>query len=558
MVHHALPAMAIAALAAFQRGDLARARQLAEEELGKNDRSPLLYHLMGLIECRLGKFDSGIDWLRRAVGIDQANLPYRVVLARALIDGGKPGEALDVAAVADSSAIELWQVRAEAAFAAGERAIEAEAWQKLCELRPSDPLLLMNLARALLAQGKFNAAEASYYRVLSFAPRHLAAFHELGLTLERTSKIDELRALLDQALELDFKKQALPELWALLELRRGNAVQAADMVRHAPNGADLVRWNRLRVRAFDATGDAPAAFEAASAMNRSVPQYSNARTAAAGYRSQLRDLAKAITPKWAARLPRLEPLAAPRLGFLVGFPRSGTTLADTFLMGHPHCQVMEELPLIQKAAETLGPHDALDGVDFEALSRARHTYLEQLGTAIAGTSDDLIIDKFPLNLLAAPLIQCLFPGAPIIIVQRHPCDVVLSGFMQSFEPNIGMASFLDLSDAADFYDCVMNVWEAARRSLDLPVHTIIYEDLVVDPESVLRPLIRDLGLAWDKRVLDHRSTAKARGPIMNTSYNQVTEPLTGDPSGRWRRYQKQLEPVLPVLLPWAERLGYVD
>jgi len=81
---------------------------------------------------------------------------------------------------------------------------------------------------------------------------------------------------------------------------------------------------------------------------------------------------------------------------------------------------------------------------------------------------------------------------------------------------------------------------------------------VVDPEAALRPLIDFLGLEWRPELLDHRSTAKARGAIITPSYDQVVQPLSKAPSGRWRRYEKQLGPVLPVLLPWAERLGYTN
>ena len=78
------------------------------------------------------------------------------------------------------------------------------------------------------------------------------------------------------------------------------------------------------------------------------------------------------------------------------------------------------------------------------------------------------------------------------------------------------------------------------------------------PESVLRPLIGFLGLEWDDRLLDHTRTAKARGAIITPSYDQVTEPVNTKAAGRWKRYRKQLEPVLPILLPWAERLGYSE
>ena len=150
----------------------------------------------------------------------------------------------------------------------------------------------------------------------------------------------------------------------------------------------------------------------------------------------------------------------------------------------------------------------------------------------------------------------MFPGAKIIFAQRHPCDAVLSGFMQSFVMNDAMASFLTIEDAADLYDAVMSGWRAILERFDLSVQTIVYERLVVDAEAQLRPLIDFLGLPWNERVLAHTETAKERGAIITPSYHQVTEPLNARAVGRWRRYEKQLEPVLSVLLPWAEWLGY--
>ena len=246
------------------------------------------------------------------------------------------------------------------------------------------------------------------------------------------------------------------------------------------------------------------------------------------------------------------------VAFLVGFPRSGTTLADTFLMGHRDCFVIEEVPLLNDVASGLGPMENLPDADPDLLAQARKSYLDKVQAIVGDRQARLVIDKSPLNMLVAPVIHSLFPGAPVIFVQRHPCDAVLSGFMQSFEPNIGMASFLEIEDAAEFYDQVMRVWDASRRALNLNVHTIVYEQLVGNPARALRPIIEAVGLEWDEHMLDHVSTAASRGALLNTSYNQVIEPLDPRSSGRWRRYRKQLEPVLSVLLPWAERLGYED
>ncbi|MGH6658516.1 MAG: sulfotransferase family protein, partial [Sphingomicrobium sp.] len=194
------------------------------------------------------------------------------------------------------------------------------------------------------------------------------------------------------------------------------------------------------------------------------------------------------------------------------------------------------------------------GISMQLLEKARDTYLAALGERVSADFAGVVVDKFPLDMLRAPLIQAMFPGAPIIFAQRHPCDVVLSSFMQKF----GMANFADIREIADYYDAMMGVWTNSRESMSLNTHTVIYENLVHDPETTLRPVVQFLGLDWDERLLDHRATARARGAIVTPSYDQVTEPLSGAPSGRWRRYEAELAPVLPTLLDWAKRLGYHD
>jgi hypothetical protein len=90
----------------------------------------------------------------------------------------------------------------------------------------------------------------------------------------------------------------------------------------------------------------------------------------------------------------------------------------------------------------------------------------------------------------------------------------------------------------------------------MPVHTVVYEQMIEDPEASLRPVIKGLGLQWDADVIDHERTARARGVIPTASYAQVTQPLYKKSAGRWQNYRKHLEPVLPVLEPWIEKFGY--
>jgi hypothetical protein len=227
-------------------------------------------------------------------------------------------------------------------------------------------------------------------------------------------------------------------------------------------------------------------------------------------------------------------------------------------MGHPDVSVIEEIEFLHPLERILGAIPQLPERTTDQLEEARSAYLAEMDLHLPDNRGRLIVDKLPLKLLAAPYLHAIFPDLKIIFAQRDPCDCVLSCFMQAFALNNAMACFLDIRDSADYYDAVLSFWERARETLGLKVHTIVYEELIEDSEASLRPLTEFLGLDWQEGLLDHRATAKARGAISTPSFDQVLQPLNRKASGRWRRYEKQLEPVLPVLLSWAEQLGYAE
>lgn len=550
-------ALVAAAIAAFQRGDLARARSLAEQRLAEASPLPLMQHLIGLIECRSGRLDSGIEWLSRASGAEPENIGFRIILARALIDGGRAREALDVATPSEAAPLELWHARAEAAFAAGEPGIESDAWQGICTIRPHDPIAWTNLASSLFAQNRYDEAEAAYREALRIVPTHVAALRGLGLTLERTNQLGPLRELLGLTLKAGIPKRQLADLWALRELRRRRGGKAWSLVHDMDTAADPVRLNELRAKAADAAGRPREAFAAATAMNRATPGYEAWLASGRDFRRQLRGVCEAMT-SWPAHLPTAPPTHRATPVFLVGFPRSGTTLADTFLMGHPEVRVLEEAQMLAPAARALPTSLDLPDLELGHLEGARAVYYAEMDRHFEGGNQGLVIDKLPLNMFSLPLIGSLFPDARVIFMQRHPCDCVLSAFMQHFALNAAMASFLELVDSADLFDAGMSLFTRARDRSQLAIHTLAYEELIADPESALRPAVEFLGLEWRPELLDHRATAVRRGAIATPSYSQVGQELTKYPSGRWRRYQKQLTPILPILLPWARRLGYAD
>ncbi len=592
------------ALAAFQNGDLERARTLATSEV-ETAPSANAHHLLGLVHCRLGDASAGVPHLKSAVGLEPGNAAFQVMLARALIDSGRPGEVLAMAeppAITSAATLAQWQARAEAADSAGDRAAALAAWRRVAAalpndwrawtnfgnalaaegqwieagdalaqaaaLNPAEPAIRANLSGALVHAGRqhqallqFDEAEAAFRQAHEIDPADTSIIRQLGVALERTNRLDELGKLIEDAAASGTPEGELHYLRAVLARREGRLEEARQLLLKAGPEQDPIRWNALRAKIADSLGEPAEAFESATAMNRAAREQAvgsgdseNWERDTRAYRADLHALAGMITPRWAEQVPRLDEPASRRVSFLLGFPRSGTTLLDTFLMGHPKVEVLEEKQLVAKAADVVGGSAGLKGVSIPRLRAARQAYFAALRSLVPAEFDGLVVDKFPLDMAAAPVIEAVFPRAPMIFAQRHPCDVVLSGFMQP----IGVVNFSSIEAAADYYDAMMSIWTAAREAMDLNVHVVVYEELVSDPEAVLRPLLDFLGLDWDGRVLDHQRTARERGTIVTPTYDQVTEPITKRPVGRWKQYRKQLESVLPILLPWAKRLGYSD
>ena len=242
--------------------------------------------------------------------------------------------------------------------------------------------------------------------------------------------------------------------------------------------------------------------------------------------------------------------------FLVGFPRSGTTLLDTILMGHPGIAVLEEQSLLKAIGLGFDGFERVADIAEEELRALQDRYFALAAEKVKLTDNTLLIDKSPLNLQLVPQIMRLFPDARFILAMRHPADVVFGCFKANFRLNNAMSSFLALDTAAEFYDLTFRTWENSLKLFSPEVHTVRYESLIEDPEAALRPVIEGLGLEWNDRILDHQKTARDRGLVATASYAQVTEPIYRHADGRWRHYRRHLEPILPVLAPWIEEFGY--
>jgi hypothetical protein len=225
-------------------------------------------------------------------------------------------------------------------------------------------------------------------------------------------------------------------------------------------------------------------------------------------------------------------------------------------MGHPDVEVMEEQPVLARLRSEGCDFDQFVTMDETAVRAFQARYFELAGQFTPLRDGTLLIDKSPLHMQNLPQIVRLFPTAKIILALRHPADVVLSAFMAKFRANTSMANFLSLENAADFYDLSFSLWDKAREVFPVDVQTVRYEEMVADPEAALKPVVEWLGLDWDPVLLDHQRTARERGIITTASFDQVTQPIYRSSAGRWKKYRKQLEPILPTLEPWVRKLGY--
>ena len=248
--------------------------------------------------------------------------------------------------------------------------------------------------------------------------------------------------------------------------------------------------------------------------------------------------------------------------FLVGFPRSGTTLLDTILRSHPRIEVVEEKPIINKLVDSLNTLskkglENLENINEKQLENLRKTYFDSLDNQIKNkNSSKIYIDKLPLNIIYAGEIIRIFPNAKFIVSLRHPHDCVLSCFMQNFKLNDAMANFLNLEDAANLYDYVMSLWMQYLSIFKINYCEVKYENLLKDFKPTVSSVLKFLNLSWDESLVEYSMTAKKRDNIATPSYNQVIKPLYSHASGRWKRYENQMKNINPILKKWVEKYNY--
>jgi hypothetical protein len=245
--------------------------------------------------------------------------------------------------------------------------------------------------------------------------------------------------------------------------------------------------------------------------------------------------------------------------FLIGFPRSGTTLLEQVLDSHPSLQTLDEKPMADIMERTflgMAKNQTLADLSEEQIAALRHAYFNEAARHVERQPGTLLVDKLPLNIIRVPLLWRVFPEARFILAIRHPCDVILSCLMQNFGINDAMIGFTSLESSAEIYAHVMSSWHEYEKKLPLHWQRIRYEDLITDFESEIQNLLDFLGVGWNDAVLEHTQHAQQRGIINTPSYHQVTQPIYQHAKYRWKNYQNEFASAIKILQPFIERFGY--
>ena len=247
--------------------------------------------------------------------------------------------------------------------------------------------------------------------------------------------------------------------------------------------------------------------------------------------------------------------------FVVGFPRSGTTMLEQMLDAHPGLQSMDERAFLQDLIDHMSGFGCAYPYDLGKLSQAqcdelRRVYWQSTAQVAPRTQGQRLVDKNPLHMLRLPLINRLFPQAPIILALRHPCDVILSNYMQNFSAKPFTVLCSSLERLAQGYVNAMESWVYHADLLKPRLIHSRYEDLLDDFAGNVKRIGDFLGLDDATPMSRFDQHARDKGFISTPSYTGVIEPPNKKAVDRWRRYQKYFEPILPTLQPMMQHWGY--
>ncbi|HAA92918.1 MAG: hypothetical protein CMM48_14030 [Rhodospirillaceae bacterium] len=438
-------------------------------------------------------------------------------------------------------------------------------FERALELAPDYGPALANLGNALNGLHRVDEAIVALEKAVTADPNGAFAYVKLAIVHERLNQLDKAKEYIGKARKIDSNN---PEVLMVSGIIHGRNKEYDLGIKEIEAGIPKIYSPNILCRAhfeaghlYDRLNNVRNAFEHYRLGNELI----EAKAVRTGvdrdeYLKEISHNINIINNNNDIFINKLSKKQNIAPIFVVGFPRSGTTLLEQILDSHPSIQALDEKPVIEDTIryfenKTGNYPECIDQVNDDNIEEIRSHFYSEVNKYLSLKSSKILAYKMPLNMVHAGFIYKIFPEAKFIFTERHPCDACLSCFMQHFTLNRAMTHFTSLQSTAEFYVLVMGLWRRYTEEIPLDWQALRYENLVENFESTVRELLEFLELDWDDAVLAYDRHAQNR-TVMTPSYSQVTQPIYDSSRERWRRYEEEMAPVLPILAPFIRHFGY--
>ncbi len=441
-----------------------------------------------------------------------------------------------------------------------------ENYLKALELDPKNFLTNYNLGNYYFSIEDLENAEKYYLSSIRIQPKHFYPYNNLFQIYDRSNKIKKLEQITNQIINTFDGIPIAKFLQGIFEFRKKNYKKTISIFKNLNIDKNDVQRTSLKenilAKSYDFIGLYSEAFKHFSISNEIVQKSIKDKFSKDRYLNLIKgklDLSQNNFIKSDLTKNTYEGPSDPV--FLIGFPRSGTTLLDTILRSHKSLKVLEEKSLVDELIKKLnqiigGDLSRLHLLNNNTILELRNLYFNKRKDLVGFSNKVVYIDKMPLNILYVAELNKIFPKAKFIFALRNPYDVVLSCFMQPFVPNDAMSNFFNLEDTVKMYDLVMELWKRYEEILLLDISIVKYEDVVCNFDITIKKLIKFINVNWSEELKKFYLNASNRGIIHTPSYNQVNMPLYNQSILRWKNYSDKFSNLDLKLQKWIRIFGY--
>lgn len=518
-----------------QKSNFFDAKKYMETALSINPNLPELNNNLGLVHLNLNNVENSIYYFKKAIELNKNYVLAHINLGMAHVNLKKVTEA-------------------------------KKNYLKAIEIEPNNLLANYNLANLLKRLGDHTNSEFYYKKAIEINPKYLPAYNNVLDLYDKSNQNEKLNNLIYSAEKIFKDDQVINSFKAKLlfkNKRYKEVVTLLEKVEFLPEQIVQKQASyEVLAKSYDKIGNYEKAFELFQILNDIMDKGKDKTVNKSIYLKTTEERLNFF------KNPKIANWSSPKIlddkvdpYFLVGFPRSGTTLLDTILRSHYSIEVLEEIPIINRFIDELYFNKNFNLGDLEntdpiLIKEMRDFYFKQIERYKKDHSKKITIDKMPLNIVHVGEIVRFFPNAKFILALRHPYDCVLSCFMQNFMLNHAMANFLNLNDTSKLYDLTMLLWKNYTNVLPINYHIIKYEEVISNFEKTIRDLLSFLKVPWSEEVIEFYKTAEKRGIINTPSYNQVSQPIYSNSMYRWVNYKKEFINSKKFLDNWVKEFNY--